>query len=175
MAEVPEAIPAPPTPLAPEPVVAPVGDPALAAAPVSPAVRAPASKPKLSAPDALSASALFGEANKKRLAGDIPGAIGLYELLTERHPGSPEADLAELSLGKLLLASGNAEKALAHFRRAGSSGGALGSEALWGETEALRSLGRASEERAALERLLELYPDGAYAKAARKRLGNDAP
>jgi TolA-binding protein len=125
--------------------------------------------------DALSAPALFGQANQLRLAGDTRGAIVVYKLLTDHHPGSPEADLAELSLGKLLLASGDASQALTHFRRAGASGGALGSEALWGEAGALKALGRINDERSTLERLLAQYPEGAYAKAARKRLGTDAP
>ena len=86
----------------------------------------------------------------------------------------PEANLAELSLGNLLLQTGDASGALTHFRRAGSTG-ALGSEALWGEANALKKLGRSGEERQTLERLLARYPDGAYAKAARKRLGPLAP
>jgi tetratricopeptide (TPR) repeat protein len=164
-----------PEPATEAPVVAPVPEPVVLPVPVSARASSGTTRAKLAAPDALGAAALFGEANKKRLAGDTAGAISLYELLGERHPGSAEADLAELSLGKLLLASGSAERALAHFRKAGASGGALGSEALWGEAGALKALGRASDERAALERLLSLYPDGAYAKAARKRLGTDAP
>jgi hypothetical protein len=160
-------------PGAPAPAV-----PALAPidAPVAPSP-APASQPKRTptAPDLLSAKALFGGANKKRLAGDTAGAIALYKLLAERHPGSAEANLAELSLGKLMLATGDAAGALLHFRLAQASGGALGSEALWGEVQAQKMLGRASDERAALERLLSAYPDGAYAKAARKRLGTDTP
>jgi hypothetical protein len=95
-------------------------------------------------------------------------------MLAERHPGSAEANLAELSLGKLLLQSGDASSALTHFRRADSSG-AFGSEALWGQANALKALGRSSEERQTLERLLALHPDGAYAKAAGKRLGQLAP
>ena len=151
---------------------APVGP---VATPVPTSVAASQPTRTRSAPDVLGAKALFGEANKKRLAGDTAGAVALYELLAERHPGSAEADLAELSLGKLLLATGDAAGALLHFRLAQASGGALGSEALWGEAQALKTLGRSSDERAALERLLAEHPDGAYAKAARKRLGTDAP
>lgn len=142
-------------------------EPASPAAAANPAPTTPKS-------DALGARSLFAQANQQRLSGDTRGAIVLYEMLTERHPGSPEANLAELSLGKLLLQTGDASGALTHFRRAGSTG-ALGSEALWGEANALSTLGRASEERRTLERLLALHPDGAYAKAARKRLGTDAP
>jgi hypothetical protein len=130
---------------------------------------------KRPAPDASGAAALFGEANKKRLAGDTASAVALYTQVAERYPGSAESNLAELSLGKLFLATGQSERALAYFRRAGASGGALGSEALWGEAGALRALGRSADERSALERLLAQYPSGTYAKAARKRLGTDAP
>ncbi|HVR19970.1 MAG TPA: tetratricopeptide repeat protein [Polyangiaceae bacterium] len=135
---------------------------------------APTSKRDAAEPVALGASALFGEANKKRLAGDTAGAVERYLLIADRYPGSAEANLADLSLGKLFLASGDSKRALTHFRKAGASS-ALGSEALWGEASALRALGRASDERAVLERLLAQYPNGAYAKAARKRLGTDAP
>jgi Flp pilus assembly protein TadD len=124
--------------------------------------------------EALNARSLFARANQQRLSGDTRGAVVLYQMLTERHPGTPEANLAELSLGNLLLQSGDASGALTHFRRAGSTG-ALGSEALWGEANALKALGRTSEERRTLERLLALHPDGAYVKAARKRLGPLAP
>jgi hypothetical protein len=148
---------APPLPVAPDPL--------------HPA--APAAKRVVAVP--LGASALFGEANKRRLAGDSAGAMARYAELAQRYPQSPEANLAELSLGKLYLASGNAERALESFRRAETSGGGLGSEALWGQASALRTLGRTNDERAALERLLAQYPDGAYAKAARKRLGTGAP
>ena len=135
---------------------------------------AASSKREPAASPALGASALFGEANKKRLAGDTAGAVERYLLVAERYPGSSEANLADLSLGKLFIASGDSKRALTHFRRAGASG-ALGAEALWGEASALRALARVSDERAALERLLAQYPNGAYAKAARKRLGTDAP
>jgi TolA-binding protein len=123
----------------------------------------------------LGAAALFGEANKKRLAGDTAGALSRYSELAQRYPQSPEANLAELSLGKLYLASGNADRALESFRRAEATGGFLASEALWGQASALRALGRSDDERAAPERLLTQYPKGAYAKAARKRLGIGVP
>jgi TolA-binding protein len=123
----------------------------------------------------VGASALFEQANRKRLEGDTAGAVMLYRSLTQRHPGSAEAHLAQLSLGKLLLSSNSAGAALEHFRHAAASGGALAAEGIWGEANALRALGRTSEERAVLERLLVLHPNGAYASAARKRLGHPTP
>lgn len=121
------------------------------------------------------ASSLFGRANARRLAGDDAAAISLYRELAERHAGTPQALMAELALGKMLLAKGDGTGALTHFRRYASAGGPLGVEALWGEADALRGLGRANEERRVLERLLERYPESAYATAARKRLGSDTP
>lgn len=136
---------------------------------------APLPSARRAAVQPFGAAALFGAANKKRLAGDTAGAIAGYTELARRFPQSPEADLAELSLGKLHLASGNAERALESFRRAEASGGGLGSEALWGQASALRALDRTADERAALERLLTQYSSATYAKAARKRLGSSAP
>jgi TolA-binding protein len=172
---------------APKPKAAPRGERRASAKPVAvveetpvpaPAVdHAPGvvATPKRASREAFGAPALFSEANKRRLAGDSAGAVALYTELAMRYPGSAEANLAELSLAKLFLASGDSERALGYFRRAGATGGALGSEALWGEAEALRALGRTGEERETLERLLKRYPSGAYAKAARKRLGSAAP
>jgi TolA-binding protein len=161
-----------PSVAAPAPVVAAV-EPAKSVEPAP--VAAGAVPPKRVVKEASGAAGLFGEANKKRFAGDTAGAVALYAQVAERFPASAEANLAELSLGKLFLASGQSERALTYFRRAGASGGALGSEALWGEAGALRALGRSGDERAALERLLVQYPSGTYAKAARKRLGTVAP
>ncbi|HEX6272882.1 MAG TPA: tetratricopeptide repeat protein [Polyangiaceae bacterium] len=165
-----------PAVLSAEPVVAAAPEAAkLEPAPAPVPVVTGATPPAKRAISESSAAALFGEANKKRLLGDTAGAVAAYTQVAERFPASAESNLAELSLGKLFLASGQSERALAYFRRAGASGGALGSEALWGQAGALRALGRTGDERAALERLLALYPSGAYAKAARKRLGTDAP
>jgi TolA-binding protein len=170
----------PPSEAISDPVPGPES-PALRSAPSARVARtaSPTPAPAQSTPavphgDALSARSLFAQANEQRLSGDPRGAIVLYQMLTERHPASPEAELAELSLGKLLLQAGDASGALTHFRRARSSG-SLRSEALWGEADALKALGRTHEERQTLERLLALHPDGAYANAARKRLGPVAP
>ena len=121
------------------------------------------------------AAALFEAANRSRLSGDAPRAIVLYQELVQRHPVSAEAALAQLSLGKLLLARGDAERALSAFRAGAAQRSALSAEALWEEAGALRALGREKEERAALERLLARFPNGVYAGAARKRLGSASP
>jgi TolA-binding protein len=127
------------------------------------------------APKLAGAPALFEEANRRRLAGDTPRAIVLYRQLVEHHPASAEAALAQLSLGKLLLAQGDAERALAAFRAGAAQRSALSAEALWGEAGALRALGREKEEHAVLARLLARFPSGVYAGAARKRLGSSSP
>src|SRR6185436_6183190 len=67
----------------PTPDPAPAPDPAPGPAPTAETERAhppafvPIARPKTTAasPDALSASALFGDANQKRLAGDRAGAV----------------------------------------------------------------------------------------------------
>ena len=91
----------------------------------------------------------------------------------QRYPGSAEAHLAELSLGKLLLQPSmrapRSRTSAVPARRARLAPKRCGAR------RRAEALGRTSEERAALERLLALYPNGAYAKAARKRLGTDAP
>jgi len=138
-------------------------------------VRPPARRDEPPASKALGAPALFEAANRSRLASEAPRAIALYQELVARHPASAEAALAQLSLGKLLLAQGDAERALAAFRAGSAQRSALSAEALWGEASALKALGREAEERAALERLLSRFPNGAYAGAARKRLGSPSP
>jgi TolA-binding protein len=101
-------------------------------------------------------------------------ALGLYGRLQAEYPASPEALAAKISVGMLELQRGQASSALAQFRayrRANAR--SLRAEALWGEAEALRALGRSDEERAALDSLLSDHPGSAYAPAARKRLGRD--
>lgn len=114
---------------------------------------------------------LFSAANRARVRGDTKGAIALSKELEERFPASSEAVTTHLSLGMLYLQQGQADLALDEFRRYRSVGtGATMPEALWGETQALRQLGRPAEERAALEELLRSYPRSAYRAAAEKRL-----
>jgi TolA-binding protein len=161
-APAPSAAPEETTPTTPE--VAP--EPAVSPAQPAPSTRAAAAE---------KASALFGRANAKRLAGDEAGSLALYRELGEKFPGTPEAFMAEMSLGKMLLAKGDAAGALVHFRRYASSGGPLAVEAMWGQADALRRLGKTSDERRVLEKLLDSYPDSAYATAARKRLGSVSP
>jgi TolA-binding protein len=133
--------------------------------PVVPSAAPPAPLPS------LSPQALFSAASRARVDGDRAEAIALSRQLVAEFPSSKEAVTTHLSLGMLYLQDGQAAPALEEFR-AYRGLGAQGSmaEAIWGESQALRQLGRVAEERAALEELRSSYPQSAYAAAARKRL-----
>jgi TolA-binding protein len=126
---------------------------------------APASK------EPTSAAKLFGEANQARRSGDIGRASGLYHLLQDQFPGSPEADLSRVTLALLLLDSGDAQSALSGFERylAGSSRG-LEAEALVGRARALGRLGRRDLETSAWQEVQRKYPRSIYGRQASERL-----
>ncbi len=149
---------------------------------VAPEVRAPelpfepaaSEVPPPPAPPPVSAIELFSAANKARSRGDATSALALYARLQSEYPSAPEALAARISIGMLELQRGRASAALTQFRAyRDAQARSLRAEALWGEAEALRALGRSGEERAVLERLLLDHPASAYAPAARKRLGRD--
>ena len=79
---------------------------------------------------------------------------------------------ADIALGMLRLSRGSARSALEHFSRyiAHNPKTELLPEALWGQGQALSSLGRQSEARRSYRSLLERYPDSTYASAARAKL-----
>jgi TolA-binding protein len=118
-----------------------------------------------------SAAKLFGEANQARRSGDVGRASGLYHLLQDQFPGSPEADLSRVTLSLLLLDSGDARAALSGFERylAGSSRG-LEAEALVGRARALGRLGRRDQEAAAWREVQRKYPRSIYGRQANERL-----
>jgi hypothetical protein len=163
---------APPTPVVlavpPTPIVeAPNVKPLRASARPEPSVAPPLVPSE-------SADALFAAANRARSRGDAALAVALYRQLLAEHAGAKEATAARLSLGMLQLQRGDAAAALQQFqefRRASPK--SMSAEALFGEAEAFRRLGRKSEERAALQELLQRYPHSAYAVAAAKRLQHD--
>lgn len=122
-------------------------------------------------PPTLTAAELFAAANRARVAGDPALAIRLSHELEDRYPTSREGVSTHLSLGLLYLQQGSPAEALAEFRRYRAVGvEATMPEALWGESRALRQLGRSAEERTVLNDLLDRYPSSAYAPAARRRL-----
>jgi TolA-binding protein len=146
-----------------------------AAAPASgetPSVKDDAAPAKeTAAKEPASAAKLFGEANQARRSGDVGRASGLYHLLQDQFPGSPEADLSRVTLALLLLDSGDAQGALSGFERylAGSSRG-LEAEALVGRARALGRLGRRDLEAAAWREVQRKYPSSIYGRQASERL-----
>jgi TolA-binding protein len=126
-------------------------------------------------PELGDARALFSRANAERRAGNVADALVTYAELRQRYPASPEALLSRVLCGRLLLARGDAENAAAEFAAylAQSPSGALAEEALHGKAQALRSLGRASEENETWQLLLERFPKSIHAKTARERLQRD--
>ena len=121
-------------PVTPEPALdeAPKKQPAPSVSSDVPA--APAVAPSVSAASESkyrSASELFADANAARVAGDIPKAIAICELLEETFPNSTEGITTHLSLGVLYQQQGKPNQALGEFkiyRHIGSS--ALMAEAL---------------------------------------------
>ena len=149
------------------------------AAPVSLKPPSPASgsgdvasaKDEPAAKEPASAAKLFGEANQARRAGDVGRASGLYHLLQDQFPGSPEAELSRVTLALLLLDNGDAQGALSGFERylAGSSRG-LEAEALVGRARALGRLGRREHEAAAWREVQRKYGRSIYGRQASERL-----
>ncbi len=123
----------------------------------------------LALPLRQSAQSLFLLANEARSDGRVTDAVRDYQRVQQEFPKSREAELATMSLGLLEMQQGNAPAAWTHFHRARLTHPSP--EALWGEAQALRQLGRVDEERNLLEDLLSQYPGSAYASAASKRLG----
>jgi TolA-binding protein len=152
-------LPEPTTEAAPESADTPTAAPAPKAA-----------TPSKSTPPA-SAKETYRAANDARRAGKTSEAILGYRKLQRNFPASPEAHASRVSLGGLLLRSGSSSAALAQFNAyLASSGGQLIAEALFGRAQALRALGRATEEAQNLERLVTTYPNSAYASHAQRRL-----
>jgi TolA-binding protein len=136
---------------------------------------APRIDPQSSTP--MTAAELFAAAARARARGEAAKAIELYAALQSVHPSSPEARESQVAIAMLQLRSGAHAAAVEHFRKylATDSGGALASDALWGEAQALAKLGRTDEARRACETLLRRYPDSAYAEAARAQIEALAP
>lgn len=118
------------------------------------------------------AAELFHAANAARRAGELGRARRLYGELIRQDPTADEAQLAHVSLGKLLLAQGQLALAEREFRSYLSAGGGpLSEEALFHRAQTLSQLGRLAEEHKAWQALLAAYPDSLYAARARERLG----
>jgi outer membrane protein assembly factor BamD (BamD/ComL family) len=116
------------------------------------------------------AASLLQGANAARSRGQIEQAVSLLRALQQRFPGSPEATLSHVSLGKLLMLRGFAEAALQQFSTYLTIGGPLEEEALVGRAQALGAMGRPREERGTWESLVTRFPNSIYAARARDRL-----
>lgn len=117
------------------------------------------------------ASELFRSANAARRAGDFVEARRLYTRLISKYPNTDEARLSQVSLGKLLLASGEAAEAEREFRHYLSNGSQpLAEEALVSQAESQHAMNRGADERRTWQRLLAQHPNSVYAARARARL-----
>ncbi|MBN2197399.1 MAG: tetratricopeptide repeat protein [Polyangiaceae bacterium] len=122
--------------------------------------------------DTRSAAEAFARANALRRQGRIPAALSAYSELQLGFPGSPEASLSHVVLGRLLLQQGLASAAHTQFSQylSRTPGGALAEEAMFGQANALRMSGRTGDERRVLRQLVARFPNSITARAARTRL-----
>jgi hypothetical protein len=132
-------------------------------APAPPIVRSPAST-------AHGATDLLAAAREHRSRGDADRAIAAYRDLFARHATSPEAHAALVPFGEIELGRSDARAALDAFDAYLTTGGALEEEARFGRIRALRMLGRAAEERSAIEIMIERFPSGALSTSLHDRL-----
>jgi hypothetical protein len=121
-------------------------------------------------PSLLTAAQLFQRAGSLRRNGDKQRAIELYRELEQRFSSSPEAHLASVIAGQLLLESHQPTAALAEFDRYLERGGPAAEESLVGRANALGQLGRAPNEAAAWRLLLARFPRSVHAANAQRRL-----
>jgi tetratricopeptide (TPR) repeat protein len=121
-------------------------------------------------PERKSAGGLLDEARGALKQGDSRAALGAYRRLMSFYPNSPEASTVLVTVGKLELKQNSPARALNAFDVYLRRGGPLQPEALAGKIRALRALGRAAGERAAIESYLKHYPTGFEAVALKKRL-----
>ncbi len=153
--------------------------PSASVAAVEPAP-SPAPAPSASAevlPKPPSASEMLSAARAQRASGNAAGAAEGYRRLMAVHPKSAEAraallSLAELQLGPLGDPAGALRSYDSYLR---SGGGGLSQEAHYGRIQALRRLGRAAEERAAIEAFVKAYPNSVQARALKSRIEGSAP
>jgi ferric-dicitrate binding protein FerR (iron transport regulator) len=136
----------------------------------APRVNAPATSASSEAPSLEAPSELLLRARAARGRGDLAEATRLYRELTANHPASAEAHASLVSLGDVLLSTGDAQGALTSFEAYQRTSGPLSQEAAYGRIRALRSLGRAAEERAAILSFFDAYPQAPQIPSLRVRL-----
>lgn len=177
---VPEVLPDPPPRASPALAPAPAGSPAATAPrpasrsgsgpPPTPIADSSLAPPSFVAAPSETAADLFRRANDARRTGDVSVARALYRDVVDRFPGSAEARLVRVSMGKLLLGAGDVRAAEAEFALYLAGDGPLVQEALVGRAECLRRLARPDDERRVWQRLLDEFPSGVYEPQARSRL-----
>lgn len=152
----------------PEPVPAEVetAEPVVQARAKAPTRSAAKSAAKLTSGD------LLREARTLLRDGERDAAAAKYGKLVREYPSSAEARSGMLSLAELQLEHlGDAGAALELADRYLAGGaGTLAPEARETRVRALRSLGRRSEERAAIAEFLKAHPDSLRAPSLRERL-----
>ncbi|MFO0572150.1 MAG: FecR family protein [Polyangiaceae bacterium] len=117
-----------------------------------------------------SAGELLENARKLRAQGNSSGAAEAYRHLMAVHPKSAEAHAALLSLAELQLGPwGDPAGALRSYDAYLRGGGGLAQEARYGRIQALRRLGRAAEEQAAVDEFVKAYPNSVQARALKAR------
>jgi len=139
--------------------------------------RARAQEPRASPPPpavstnarAHGAARLLLTAREARARGDTGASTIAYRALFARHDQSPEAHAARVPYGEILLTDGAYRAALAAFERYLARGGPLAEEASFGRIRALRALGVAADERAALASFLDAYPHSPLCTSLRVR------
>jgi hypothetical protein len=113
---------------------------------------------------------LLDDARKQLETGHSAEALRVYRKIERDFSTSAEATMVLVTIGKLEMRQGSPVRALAAFDGYLRRGGPLAPEAYKGRIEALRALGRAAEERSAIEGYLSKYPDGFDSAALKKRL-----
>ncbi len=103
---------------------------------------------------------LLTTAQRELAAGDRPTAMRSYRILIERFPDSVEGRTARISLGRLLLATGDTSAALVEFEKYldGHDAGPLLEEARYGRIRCLQALGRTAELHTAIDDFEARYP-----------------
>jgi hypothetical protein len=113
---------------------------------------------------------LLDEARKQLETGHAAEALQVYRKIERDFSTSSEATMVLVTIGKLEMRQGSPARALAAFDGYLRRGGPLAPEAYKGRIDALRALGRATQERSAIEGYLSKYPDGFDSEALKKRL-----
>jgi len=114
---------------------------------------------------------LLRQANRLRGAGKYLEAERVYVRVIQSAAHSEAAYVARVAAADLRRDRlDDAEGALEFYRAALAEHGALSAEALRGIAQSQRMLGRAREEREALETLLAAHPQDAAAAWAKRRL-----